>query len=67
MIASLEYSIGMYCCKGAQQMRLELAGNVALWAIYDFAIGSYPMFVTELIVADASVLNVLRYKRRQEP
>lgn len=62
VIASVEYSICMYLCKDAQQMRLALAINVALWAIYDFAIGSYPMFVTDLIVAGASLINALRFK-----
>lgn len=63
VVASVEYSICMYLCKNAQQMRLALAVNVALWAIYDFAIGSYPMFATDLIVAGASVLNVFRFQR----
>lgn len=66
VIASLEYSICMYLCKNAQQMRLALAVNVALWAIYDFAIGSYPMFATDVIVAGASLLNVLRLKHQEE-
>ena len=56
----------MYRCKDAQQVRLALAVNVALWAIYDFEIGSYPMFATDLIVAGASVLNVFRFKCQGE-
>ena len=63
VIASVEYSACMYLCKNAQQLRLALAVNVALWAVYDLIIGSYPMFVTDLIVAGASLINVLRYKR----
>ena len=66
VVASVEYSFCMYLCKNAQQMRLALAVNVALWAIYDFAIGSYPMFATDLIVAGASVLNVFRFKQVED-
>lgn len=63
VVASVEYSICMYLCRDAQQMRLALAVNVALWAVYDFTIASYPMFATDLIVAGACCLNVFRYKR----
>ena len=66
VVASVEYSICMYLCKNAQQMRLALAVNVALWAIYDVSIGSYPMFVTDVIVAGASMLNVFRFKKLRE-
>ncbi len=65
VIASLQYSICMYICRDAQQMRLALAVNVALWAVYDLAIGSYPMFATDVIVAAASLVNVLRYRRAE--
>ena len=66
VIASVEYSVCMYLCKDAQQLRLALAVNVALWAVYDFAIGSYPMFATDVIVAGASLFNVFRFQREKE-
>lgn len=66
VIASVEYSACMYLCKDAQQLRLALAVNVALWAVYDLMIGSYPMFVTDLIVAGASLVNVMRYRQMGE-
>lgn len=66
VVASVEYSVCMYLCKNAQQMRLALAVNVVLWAIYDFVIGSYPMFATDVIVAGVSLLNALRFKHLEE-
>lgn len=33
---------------------------------YDFAIGSYPMFATDVIVAGASLFNIFRFKQLKE-
>ena len=66
VLASVEYSIGMYRCRSAQAMRIALAVNVALWAVYDFVIGSYPMFVTDLIVAGSSLINLFRFRSKVE-
>lgn len=62
IIASIGYTICLYIFNDTQKIRLVLIGNLSLWAVYDYTIMSYPMFVMDIIIIFMSVLNYIRFK-----
>ena len=48
IIASIEYTIGMYMTENEQQMRWILVFNLLLWFIHDAYIQAYPAAINEL-------------------
>lgn len=43
-------------------MRIALIVNLMLWAIIDFLIQAYPMFVADIVIAIVTFVNVLRFR-----
>ena len=66
LIATIEYTIVLGFYKKSQNVRLALAINSTLWAIYDFVIMSYPIFIMDLVVATLALANYIRYRKKTQ-
>lgn len=65
ILASVSYTICVYTLKSAQQMRIALIVNLLQWAIIDFIVKSYPMFVMDIIIITVTFVNVLRCNKKE--
>lgn len=66
LIATIEYTIALGIYKKSQNIRLALAINSILWAIYDFVIMSYPIFIMDLIVATLALINYAKHHKKRK-
>lgn len=62
IVASVQFTLCIYSLKSAQHMRIALIVNLMLWAIIDFLIQAYPMFVADIVIAIVTFVNVLRFR-----
>ncbi len=66
ILASVTYTICVYVLKSVQQMRIALVINLIQWAIFDFLVKAYPMFIMDMIIIVVTVMNMIRYKNMTE-
>lgn len=65
IIAAGEYTIALAVFKNPQDTRIMPAFNLAMWAVYDFVIMAYPMFVMDIVIAALSVINFVQYRHKR--
>ncbi|MGI6680116.1 MAG: YgjV family protein [Bdellovibrionota bacterium] len=63
--ASISFAILAYLIKSVKYMRIALMLKAAQWAIFDFYIKAYPMFVMNIIIFLTAAFEYIRNKNKE--
>ena len=59
-----QYTICLYYCKSASSLRYAIIVNCLLWAVHDFYIQNYPMFLVDVGMVLFTSFEIIKSKQK---
>ena len=66
VITTALYTVICYYAKRQAAIKMNLTGNLLLWAVYDICVSDYVSFVVDTASAVTALASILQLKRRGE-